>query len=239
MVMSARRILVTTDWHRDKLEKKYGLRTVVKIPNGYDEDDFRESENVVPDDERFEILHCGMLTLGRTSKPFLEGFARFISNNPDAAEKIRVTFIGARESRNEYWANNFGLEKFVSFEDNIPHKECVVRERRATVLLLIKHDDPRYVGMVPGKLYEYIGARRPILAVVPEGEASEIVRSLKRGEVADISNPGDIARKIGKLYRLFLSGTLDQSYNLAKSEEYTRRVQAERFIEVLNDIVNA
>ena len=110
MVMSARRILVTTDWHRDKLEKKYGLRTVVKIPNGYDEDDFRESENVVPDDERFEILHCGMLTLGRTSKPFLEGFARFISNNPDAAEKIRVTFIGARESRNEYWANNFGLD---------------------------------------------------------------------------------------------------------------------------------
>jgi len=238
LVMSATKIIVTTNWHKDELERKYGARDLVKIPNGYDEDDFKGLENIVSEQEKFEILHCGMLTLGRTSKPFLQGLARFLDDNQDADKRIRVSFIGARESRNEEWVRSFGLEGIVSFEDNIPHTECVVREKKASVLLLIKHDNQRYVGMVPGKLYEYIGARRPILAVVPEGEASEIVRKLNRGEVADISDPEDVARKIDRLYRLFLSGMLDSNYNLSKSEEYTRRVQAEKLIEVLNDVTN-
>jgi len=238
LVMSATKIIVTTDWHRDELRRKYGAREVVKIPNGYDEDDFDGLESIVPDRERFEILHCGMLTLGRTSKPFLQGLARFLDSDPGARKRIRVSFIGARESRNEQWVRSFGLEGIVSFEDNIPHNECVVREKKASVLLLVKHDDPKYVGMVPGKLYEYIGARRPILAVVPECETSEIVRKLNRGEVANISDPVDVAQKIGKLYSLFLSGVLDQSYNLSKSEEHTRKVQAEKLIEVLNHVTN-
>jgi len=237
-VFEADRLLVTTDWHLKVLKDDFHLDNVVKIANGYDEDDFSGTESITPVSERFEILHCGMLTLGRTSRPFLSGLARFLERNPSASNRIHVSFIGARESKNEYWVRRFSLENVVSFENNLPHDECIKRERGAHVLLLIKHDDPMYTGLVPGKLYEYIGARRPVLAVVPGGEAAQTVRRLRRGEVADISDPSDVAQKIDKMYTLYTLGQLDLSYDLSTVDAFTRRVQAQKLLEVLDELVS-
>lgn len=237
-IFDADRLLVTTDWHMRVLEEEFGLKNVVKIPNGYDEEDFSGTESIMPTPGRFEILHCGMLTLGRTSKPFLEGLARFLEQNPSASEAIHVSFIGARESHNEDWVKRLSLQDVVSFEDNIPHEECIRREREAHVLLLMKHDDPMYRGLVPGKLYEYIGARRPVLAVVPDGEAARIVRSLRRGEVADISVPSDVAQKIDKMFTLYSLDQLDLSYELSAVGALTRKTQAEKLLQLLEEIVS-
>jgi len=236
-VTKADAILVTTDWHEEILERLYPGARVVKITNGYDEDDFVGTEQMSPSGDVLTILHCGMLTLGRSSRPFLEGLAAFLSDTPDALGRIKVSFVGARESDNEYWVERFSLEDVVSFEDNVPHEECIRREAVSHVLLLIKHDTPNYNGLVPGKLYEYIGARRPILAVVPEGEAARIVLNTGRGEVADISKTRQIAEKLGVMFKLFMDGRLDASYNLSKIDDFSRRVQSAKLDELLKAMV--
>lgn len=182
------------------------------------------------------MTHCGMLTLGRSVRPFLEGLAIFARSSPGKAAATRVSFVGARESANEEWARRLGLAQSVRFEDNLPHRAVVRRERESHALLLVKHDDPRYRGLVPGKLYEYIGARRPILAVVPEGEAARIVRRLNRGEVAAIDRPAEIAAKLDLLYDRFRSGTLERSYALGEVRELSRRAEAERLHSLLLDL---
>ncbi|MCD6378829.1 glycosyltransferase, partial [bacterium] len=60
---AADRVLVTTDWQRDKLLKLYPGCSVEKIANGYEEEDFSGLEDLKPDTARFTILHSGMLTL--------------------------------------------------------------------------------------------------------------------------------------------------------------------------------
>jgi hypothetical protein len=174
-----------------------------------------------------------MLTLGRSTRPFLEGLAAFVRRVPAAAGSVRVVFIGARESANEEWVRRFGLEELVSFEDTVPHRACVGRETGSHVLLLIKHDDERYRGLVPGKLYEYIGARRPILAIGPDGEASRLVRELRRGETPRIDRPDEIAGAIETMHRRWRDGSLESAYSLEAVPRYSRRVEAERLAGLL------
>jgi glycosyltransferase involved in cell wall biosynthesis len=230
-------VLVTTEAHERMLLERYPWCRIERIPNGFDEEDFAGESGARPPAAPFTITHCGMLTLGRSTKPFLEGLAAFMKRVPAAAEAVRVVFIGPRESANEEWVKRFGLEDVVSFEDNIPHRACVAREARSHVLLLIKHDDERYRGLVPGKLYEYIGARRPILAVAPEGEASRIVRDLRRGETPRIDRPDEIAAAIETMHRHWLDGTLESAYSIADVPQYSRRAEAERLSELLGKLI--
>jgi glycosyltransferase involved in cell wall biosynthesis len=232
----ADRVLVTTTWHERVLKEKFPVCRVLRILNGYDEEDFADWDDIMPPAHPFTILHCGMLTLGRSSKPFLEGLVRLFDESPELRDEVQVTFLGARESGNEQWVSRLGLSSSVRFEDNIPHDACIRRERSSHVLLLLKHDDPRYRGLVPGKLYEYLGARRPIFAVAPEGEAAETVRELRRGEVAGIGDARGVAEAVRKLYELHRTGTLEQAYALEPLPAYTRRVEAEQLDGILESL---
>jgi glycosyltransferase involved in cell wall biosynthesis len=226
VALGADTVTVTTRWQEETLSRKVPGCNVARIPNGYDEEDFT-SPCEGPPEGPLRITHCGMLTLGRRSRVFLEGMSRFLGSVPEAKNDVRVTFIGARESVNEDLAGLGGLGDVVSFEDNMPHADCVERERSSHVLLLIKHDDGRYNGLVPGKLYEYIGARRPILALAPPGEAADTVTGLRRGEVAGPGDPGEIAAALERIYFAHRGGSLESAYDLVSRPEFSRRAAAE------------
>ena len=231
--MEANAVLVTTRWHGEMLRASFPDARIERVPNGYDDEDFEGLDGIGCPERPFTILHGGMLTLGRSIGPFLEGLSLFCRERPDSRGDVRVVFLGSRESKNEELAARAGLEGVVSFEDNVSHTECLKRERSSHVLLLLKHDDDRYRGLVPGKLYEYLGVRRPVLAIVPEGEAADIVRENRRGEVAPIGNARAIADRISEMYGLFLDGSLESAYSLAELPGFTRRRAAARLDEIM------
>ena len=235
--MEADAVLVTTEWHRETLRSSFPLTRIELVRNGYDEEDFTGLDSLRPPESPFTILHSGMLTLGRSIGPFLEGLSLFCERRPGTRKDLRVVFLGSRESRNEELAAGAGLRDVVSFEDNVSHAECVRRERSSHALLLLKHDDDRYRGLVPGKLYEYIGARRPVLAVVPPGEAADTVRDNERGEVAPIGDPEGIAGAISKMDDRYVEGSLDSAYSLGELPRYTRRRAAGRLDEIMRSFL--
>jgi glycosyltransferase involved in cell wall biosynthesis len=237
-VVSARAVLVTTDWQKEQFETLYPGCNVIKIANGFDEEDFAGPPTGPPEKWPLEIMHCGMLTLRRSCRTFLGGLSLFIERTPEAAGRLKVVFAGTRESMNEEWAGLPGLEGVVSFEDNMPHSECVARERRSHALLVIKHEDERYDGLVPGKLFEYIGARRPIIAVAPEGETSHIIKSLRRGEIAVPGDAESVAGTIEKIFRYNMEGRLDEAYDLSPLPRYSRRARAEDLGRILGEIID-
>lgn len=241
-VVEADRVIVTTDWQKKVLEENHPGCRVEKIPNGFDEDDFAETikpavTTVDAPDGIFRIVHCGMLTLGRTSGPFLDGLARFLCSRPESRGRVKVVFAGARESDNEELVHRYGLSDTVEFMDNLPHSQCVNLERDSHVLLMIKHDDEKYRGLIPGKLFEYIGARRPILAIAPEGEAASIIARENRGEVVSHGSPEKVADTLSRLYDLFLAGTLEESYSLDELPSYSRRIAADTLDEIMREMI--
>lgn len=235
-VAGADRVLVTTDWQKETLERLYPGSRVVKVPNGFVEDDFTGERPDIPRGEPMVFTHCGMLTQGRSSRVFLAGLASFLEKRRDARGRVRAVFIGARESENERWARHPALEGAVEFIDNLPHPECVEREMRSHVLLLIKHDDGRYGGLIPGKLYEYIGARRPVLALAPPGEAARIVRESGRGEVVPPHDPGAVERAVRTMFDLFDGGELERAYDLGPRPDMSRRAAAEKLAGIIEEL---
>jgi hypothetical protein len=228
-------VVVTTPWHRDRLAAAYpGMAPVELIRNGYDPDDIESVADIAPRGDSFQIVHAGMLTQKRSAVSFLRGLKLFLDRTPGARERCRAIFLGPRESENDEAASALGLSDVASFRDTAPHAETLKIERSSHILVLIKHANPLYDGLVPGKLYEYIGVGRPILAVAPEGEAAAIVRRHRRGEVVAHDDPAKIAGALAAMYAAYRAGTLDASYDLSPVADYRRDVLAGRLAERLD-----
>jgi hypothetical protein len=109
----------------------------------------------------------------------------------------------------------------------------------ADVLLLIMASEETYDAktgplMIPGKVFEYLGAKRPILAIAPPGNAADIVDLTKTGVIAPPQNIGVIAQAIFKLFQDWKSGTL----NVAGSDvsEYDRKVLTQKLAKVFQRV---
>lgn len=208
-------IVVTNRWHFDRMKAHVAdPARLVRIPNGYDREEAGRVDGVRPSPERFRIVHTGMLTQQRSAEPFLRALKRFIDDTPGSAGRVEVLFIGPREDRNDVLVRELQLDDCVRFLDTVPHARALELQRSSHILLLIKHLDPLYRGIIPGKVYEYIGMRRPVLALVPEGELADLIRTLRRGETVSQSDEAEIASVLEKLYRGYLAGTLDGAYQL-------------------------
>jgi glycosyltransferase involved in cell wall biosynthesis len=230
-------VVVATRWHEDRIRRRYpDALSVTRIPNGYDASEAAGVDGLRPDGARFRIVHAGMLTQRRTAIPFLRGLKRFVTDRPEIRSHVEVLFVGAREDLNEGAVGELGLGDVVCFRDTLPHDETLQLERRSHILLLIKHVNPDYRGMVPGKLYEYIGVRRPILALAPPGEAAGLVEHLNRGVLADQEDEGAIAAALADLYRKHEAGALDDAFDLSPRPEFARETLAGELARLLDDI---
>jgi len=215
-------LVVTTRWHEAKLRASIPGARITRISNGYDGEEMAGLDHVVPPARPLRIVHAGMLTQRRSATPFLEALARVLADEPALRSGIEVEFIGPRESENEQSTARLRLDGVVRFRDPLPHAEVLRVERGAHVLLLVKHADSRYDGLVPGKLYEYIGLRRPVLALAPAGEARDLVTSLARGEVASPESVDEIERALRIVLAHHRAGRLESAYDLSVRTEFDR-----------------
>ena len=88
-----------------------------------------------------------------------------------------------------------------------------------------------------GKLFEYMGSGTPVLAVVPEGVAADIVRSANIGIVVHPNNKEGIKKAILQLYEKYKEGELKITSNQKIIRQYDMRLLSKKFSEVLDEIV--
>jgi hypothetical protein len=229
--------VVATKWHEARMAESYPEGAgVTRISNGYDAAEARAVTSGEPAKDRFRIMHAGMLTQNRTAIPFLEGLHTLLTERGELRRRFEVLFVGAREDRNERAVQSLGLGDVVRFSDTLPHDETLRLERRSHILLLIKHVNPDYEGLVPGKLYEYIGVRRPVLALAPDGEAAQLVTGLRRGVVVPQGNKRVLVETLAALYRDFENGVLDDRFDLTERPEFARDSLAGRMADLLDNL---
>lgn len=230
-------LVVTTRWQEADMRRRYAGADVVRIPNGFDgEEAAAVADFTPPRGGPLRIVHVGMLTQRRSAASFLRGLRRFRDAYPGAADEVVVTFLGPREDESERVTRGLGLEPTVTFQGSVSHEEALRAQRASHILLLIKHADAAYEGLVPGKLYEYVGMRRPILALAPPGEARDLVRTLSRGEVVDPNDESAVAAVIARLLEKHRGGTLDRDYDLTARPELDRAQQTGELAAVLNRV---
>jgi len=162
------------------------------IPNGYES--ASEPDTAPPPaptrptpDGRFEIVFAGSLYGERELDIFLEGLSRFCERRPEPGRRLRVTFLGAMTEHNRAVAARWSahLGDTVAYEGVVPRAEAQRRIAAANAALHLAAGGPGRELFVGGKLYEYLGLNRPVLAMVPPGDARTVLGELQWGVVVD------------------------------------------------------
>jgi len=185
----------------------------------------------------FALMHLGSYTneridpSGRSLIYITEAFKLLKDLRPDISEKLFFDMAGL-VSKHDWQA----LEEVLGSE-NVRFQENVTLTETQGILinshvLFLPQWDVDYCRVVLGKLYEYLGMHRPILACVTEGQMRKMLRPYKYAKCVSPVNPNEIAQAIIELHDQY--ATLSQEALVSDVSEYTRKNQIQRMAEFLN-----
>ena len=176
---------------------------VVTIANGSDFDDFAGLDYVRRD--RFRVTHAGSFFGKRDPKPFLRALAE------SGLEDVTVRFVGDFRPGDREFVDSLGLGDRVELIEYVPRRESLRLQRDSdALLLLIPEADGRGRGILSGKVFEYLAAERPVLAVVPpDGAAAKLVREAGAGLVAGPDDVPGIRDALLELHARWRDGGLE------------------------------
>jgi glycosyltransferase involved in cell wall biosynthesis len=192
IVGSARAIITVSEPWAERYAKAFNKPTLVVL-NGFEPDDYagRESAGAVHA-RTLEIVYTGGIYPGRRDPtPLFEALLR----RPDLQAAVRVHFYGTDLEHVLTLAAQAGVAERVIIHPHVPRADAAALQQRADVLLLMQWNDPREQGNLPGKLFEYLGARRPILGLgYGDGVPARIMRERAAGLFCN--DPAQIAAQL-------------------------------------------
>ena len=156
------------------------------IPHGFDPEDF---ERIVGDESgktarrKFTITYTGAFYDRLTPRYFLEALRALLDEHPEIEHELRVVFVGMFRRENERMVRDLKLEGIVEVTSYVEHSESVRRLMDSDLTWFMIGDGRGAEMWSPGKLFEYIACRKPILACVPEGTAADTVRATGNGTI--------------------------------------------------------
>jgi glycosyltransferase involved in cell wall biosynthesis len=211
--------------------RRLAPRGIVRtVANGCDFDDFAGLEyRPAP---RFRITHAGSFFGRRDPRPFLQAFR-------DSGLDAVARFVGDFRSSDREWAESLGLGERLELIDYAPRAESLRLQRDSeALLLLVPEAGGRGQGVLSGKVFEYLAAGRPILAVVPpEGAAADLIRETGAGIVVAPDDRDGIRRGLEELHACFVNGGLP-AVELSDTERkrLSRQARVEETAALLREI---
>lgn len=204
------------------------------VTNGYDKDDFAGS---VARSEEFTIVHAGLFAADGNPVEFWEVLSELCASDTAFRQHLRIQLCGKTDAAVLDSIKAAGLQDCTIDRGYVGHAEAVEAMRSAQVLLLPLRREPEYKATLPGKLFEYLASRRPVVGIgQPDGAMAAILSSSGAGECFEWNQKEQMKVYVKKLYSAYLSGKLED--NPANLEMYSRDALAERYAALLDSLTN-
>jgi hypothetical protein len=230
----ANKVTICSDtWKRDL--ESIGANDVDVIVWGYDEEDFKDINVTVT--KKFRLSHYGSLGPDRNARTLWKVLSDIAKENSKFAEDLEIELVGFIGHAIVDELKNLDLEKNLLKLDHISRRETLVKMCETQVLLLILNDMPNVNGRLPGKLFEYLAARRPILVVGPEeSDAAKIVNEVNAGTACDFPDYEKTKKTILELYDKYKKGKLVS--NKTSIVQYSNKNLTGKLAKFLDQISN-
>lgn len=224
-------VTVSMQWANDFNLLNNGNSTV--ITNGYDEDDFPA---VHPDPEKgFVLHHVGMINKARNPEALWLAISNLCKTLPGFSDDLRIVFTGKNDYSVHEFLEKYGLTGYAENRGQVTHAEAINAMCSATILLLLINDAQDILGRIPAKLFEYIAAKRPILAIGdPKGDAATILEETGAGILIDLKDVDGLQSTIASWYADYKSGKL--SVKSGGIEKYARKSVTEQYARLLDSL---
>jgi glycosyltransferase involved in cell wall biosynthesis len=204
-------IVATNRKLKEKLLNTFPFLTfndVVIIPHGFDKEDFYGIARQDKPNKKMVLMYSGIFMVYSTPKYFLQAFKQLAMERTDIASNIELHFVGYLRKENQKIISKLNLQSFVKDHGYVSHSEAVSKLFSADVLWFMVGKRKSIEAILPGKIYEYIGSKKPIIACVPEGAAKMAVNDYKASFITEPDNVDQIKNTIAQVYKLYNAGNL-------------------------------
>jgi len=230
-------VTVSEPW-AERLRRRYGSHRVAAIANGFDAEEFPPPPN--PLTKEFTITHTGQFYEGRRDPTELLRAVRELIDEGSLAESdLRLRFYGPVEPFLINLLSELRLEQVSEVHASIPRNKCLEVQRESQILLLLTWWNPEESGVLTGKVYEYLGSRRPILAVGGgRGAITELLEHTQAGvQTLSKEKTKEVLREWYGLYRHL--GQVPYHGDSGAIMQHTHREMARKYAALLNAIARA
>ena len=197
-----------------------------EIRNGYD---FPLEEKKVINDALI-LTYMGNFYGDRNPINFFKALELFVGKNSDA--KITVQLVGVKT---HFEIPNL-LTDMIKVVPSVKHSRAIELMKQSDALLLIHPSNGRK-GIFTGKVFEYLGVLKPIMALIDEDDvASELIKECNAGYVADDSNIEKIEDNIALMYDEYMKRE-KRVFNIALIEKHHRKKQTKRLESIIEELI--
>lgn len=224
-------ICVTSVEYKDDFLRRYpdlADEKISHIPNGFDPADF---EDIVPEQfTRFTIVHAGNFYGSRTATLFISAYAKLLNRRPDIKNRTQVVFVGNVDQPAIALISNDILRDHVVVLGQRTHRETLRLICGADLLLLVPGPGS---GTMPGKVFEYLRASRPIYCLANEGPTAKLIEETGAGVTEARTDPASVADSLERMIDSLQNGAKGYSSSIKSIEKYNRRTIACQIAEAL------
>ena len=224
-------VVVVGETMKEKFLKH--TKRIKVLTNGFDTIEDLSTQKL---DEKFSITHVGLMNSDRNPTILWKVLNEISNTNPGFKNDLRIKLIGK--------IDDAVIQDLKVFDHNtietipyLDHKDVSKYQASSQVLLLSINEVPSAKGIITGKIFEYLQAKRPILSIGPEdGDAAMILKNTNAGTIIGFKNKTALKATILNLYKDYKEGVLFvKSINI---EQYHRKNITSQLAEVIKKVVS-
>ena len=170
--------LVVTSLQTKQLFSKLTNTAITVITNGFD----FEIPNSSTLDSKFTLSHIGSLLEGRNPQILWKVLSNLVKESTEFSSVFQLNLIGSVSSNVMDSICSFGLENHIQNHGYVSHTDALEFQKNAQLLLLIEENSKETEYIIPGKLFEYMASKRPIIAIGPNtSDIEKIINQTNSG----------------------------------------------------------
>lgn len=224
-------VLVVGNTMKEKFNRY--SKTVHVVTNGFDD---AISEGNIVLDSKFTITHVGLMNADRNPISFWKAISEISRDNEEFTADYQVQIVGKVASEVEKSIKEFAL-KNIDYVGYVSHQEVKKFQEKTQVLLLAVNNVKSAKGIITGKIFEYLQAKRPILAIGPvDGDLAEIISETNSGTIVDFEDVEKMKSELLSLYKAYKNKSL--SVDSKNIEKYHRKNLTHKLSTILKETIS-
>ena len=210
--------------------KDLGAKRLEVIENGYDAEDLKSTDKIDLD-SKFTIAHIGSFSPSRNHPILWKALSELINENNNFANNFKLKLVGKVDVSVFEEIKKNKLNDYVIHIPYLSHKDVIKEQRKSHLLLLSVNNTPNALGIVTGKVFEYMASGRPTLLIGPKnGDVAKIIKECNAGIICEFD-------ELNKLKETILSFYNKEQSIVPNAEKYSRLGLTEKLAKTLNNII--
>ncbi len=227
-------LTTTTELAKQTLQTMHPDKKIVSVVSGFNPEDYEKIKRT-HNSEKLTLIYAGSLYNGKRDPSILfDSVSQLIKENKIKKDKIVIDFYGD-ETNIKQLSEKYDIETNVNIHGRITQNEVLQKQMNSDILLLISWMNESEKMFIPGKVYDCMGCRKPVLSIgYKEGSLKDLINETNIGY--HVSNVEECKKAIYDYYIKYNNNELKYNGN-EFAEKYSLRNTAKNFSKILEEIV--